>query len=82
MWSLRSDLTVVYSYLKGHCKDNGARLLSVVADNLKEGAKPELCSFGGLWLGIGENLFPRRVVQPWEVSLGGVGLGPWERVVA
>ena len=72
---------MVYSCLKGHCKDSGARLFSVVADNVEDGAKARIYSFFVLWLGTGENLFPRREVQPWEVSWG-VDLGPWERVVA
>ena len=73
---------VVCRCLKGHCEDNGAGFLSVVADSGEDGAKGRMCSFAVLWVGVGENLFPRRVVQPWEVPWGADGISGWERVVA
>lgn len=73
MWR---ELIVVYSYLKGRCKDSEARLLSVVADSVKEGQKPELGTLVCCgWL-LGRTCSPGGWCSP-----GGMDLGPWERVV-
>lgn len=75
MWSLGNDLIVLYSYFKGHCKDNGPRLLSVAADSVKEGQKPELAaSVGSGWV-LGRTCSPGGWCSPGRCP--GKGGGSW-----
>jgi len=63
--SLRRDLINAYKYLRGGCQENGARLFSVVPSDRTTGNGQKLKQ-RKFYLNMRKNLFPLRVMKPWN----------------
>lgn len=71
----QGELSIVFTYLKGGCKEDGARLLSVVPIERTRGNGPNL-KHGRLPLNIRKHMFNVRATEHWHNFPRGIVQSP------
>jgi len=72
---LRGDLVNAYKFLKGGCKEDGAKLFSVVPSDRTRGNGHKL-KHSKFQLHRRKNFFPLRVMEHWNRLLRGAADSP------